>query len=157
MSQSISDLTAIQEVVGRINQLTEQSQRQWGSMSANQMVTHCADQIKICVEEKPAKPFGNKITQALSRFLLFRMGMKFPQNSRTLPELDPNKSLMTKPGIFAADRQQLVALVEKFFDLPKNKTFSHPLLGKATKDEIGKLIYLHLDHHLRQFGVWGKR
>ena len=153
MAQSIADLTAIQEVVGRINQLTEQSQRQWGSMSVNLMITHCADQIKICLEEKPAKMFGNKITQAISRFLFFKVGMKFPKNARTLPELDPNKNLMTKPDLFAKDRQELIALVEKFFDLPKSRMFSHPLLGKATKDEIGKLIYLHLDHHLRQFGV----
>ncbi|MFN8355000.1 MAG: DUF1569 domain-containing protein [Spirosomataceae bacterium] len=153
MATSLMELTTIQEVVKRINQLSEQSPRQWGKMTVGQMLTHCADQIRICYEEKPAGVFGNNITQAIAKFLVTKMGMKMPKNIRTLPELDPNKDLMTQPSNFEQDRLQLVALVERFFDLPSNRTYTHPLLGSAQKSDIGILIYVHLDHHLRQFGV----
>ncbi len=29
----------------------------------------------------------------------------------------------------------------------------HPVFGKFTKEQYGKMNYKHLDHHLTQFGV----
>ena len=29
----------------------------------------------------------------------------------------------------------------------------HPMFGKFTMEQWGKMEYKHLDHHLRQFGV----
>lgn len=153
MPTSLTESPATAAIVGRINTLHEQSARQWGSMSIEQMLVHCADQIRICIEEKPARSFGNGFTQWLSKLLFLKLGMKFPKNARTLPELDPNRKYMTAVNSFEKDRQDLLALIHRFNQLPEAGRFTHPLLGKATKDEIGKIIYLHLDHHLQQFGV----
>ncbi len=30
--------------------------------------------------------------------------------------------------------------------------FLHPFFGKITKEQGGRLVYKHIDHHLRQFG-----
>ena len=30
--------------------------------------------------------------------------------------------------------------------------FQHPFFGKITKEQGGRLVYKHIDHHLRQFG-----
>lgn len=152
MPTSIAEPTATEAIINRINALQPNATRQWGSMSIEQMLVHCADQIRICIEEKPARSFGNGFTRWLSRLLFVKIGMKFPKNSRTLPELDPNKK-MTRVESFEQDRDQLLRLIRQFGQLPTERSFSHPLLGKANKDEIGKIIYLHLDHHLQQFGV----
>ena len=33
-----------------------------------------------------------------------------------------------------------------------NPNFVHPFFGKMTKEQIGKYVYKHTDHYLRQFG-----
>ena len=72
------------------------------------------------------------------------------------------KNVPTLPGltikderIFETEKQQLIALVHKFHqsDSDKMDSFPHPFFGTLTKDQWGKGMYKHLDHHLQQFGV----
>jgi Protein of unknown function (DUF1569) len=136
----------------RLEQLTPDDPRQWGSMSVNQMLAHCADQLRICLGELPSRPRGNKLTQGILRWISLNLVKNMPKNMRTISELDPNKNYMTRPTAFAQDQQVLIGLYQKMLGLAESHRCAHPVFGTLTKKEVIKLTDMHLDHHLRQFG-----
>jgi hypothetical protein len=141
------------EIKTRLNKLTPSSQRLWGSMSINQMLVHCAEQVRICIGDLPIRPRGGKLTQFLLKWIGLNIPLKMPKNLKTIAELDPNKQYMTKPTEFGKDYKTLIDLYEKLLNMPENQHFEHPVFGVLTKNEAIKLTNIHLDHHLRQFGV----
>jgi hypothetical protein len=53
------------------------------------------------------------------------------------------------------ERKRLFELVSRFVAAGSNGCTAHPhsFFGRLTPDEWAILMYKHLDHHLRQFGV----
>jgi hypothetical protein len=145
--------TAISILLARLDQLTPDSQGHWGSMRVEQMMTHCADQVQIVLGEKPAKRRGTALSRWFTKWVAMNVPMKLPKNMKTIAELDPNRPLMTQPTEFARDRERLAGTLARLRDLPENSQFAHPAFGSLTKAEAIKLTRIHLDHHLRQFGV----
>jgi Protein of unknown function (DUF1569) len=137
----------------RLQQLTPNSQRLWGSMSVGQMLTHVTDQIRICLGELPSKPRGNALTRKIVGWIAVNVPLQMPKNMKTIAELDPNKKYMTQPTDFQQDFDTLIASYNKMLNLPDSHQFEHPVFGTLSKKDVIKLTDIHLDHHLRQFGV----
>lgn len=71
------------------------------------------------------------------------------KNLPTAPQLK-----VTETKNFETEKTQLVQLVDAFYDLKDREIWNpHPMFGKFTMEQWGKMEYKHLDHHLRQFGV----
>ena len=53
------------------------------------------------------------------------------------------------------EQKRLCGLVDRFSDAGPQGCTTHPhtFFGPLTPDEWARLMYKHLDHHLRQFGV----
>ena len=143
----------IASLLPRINALTPDSQRLWGSMSTGQMLTHCTDQLQIVLGEKPVDKLGNAMTRWLAKWVALNLPMRMPKNIKTIPELDPNKQLVTQPGDFANDRKNLLSALSRLQNVPESQPINHPIFGSLSKAEAIKLSCIHLDHHMRQFGV----
>ncbi|MFN4147581.1 MAG: DUF1569 domain-containing protein [Runella sp.] len=141
------------QIEARLARLSPQSQRQWGSMSVHQMLTHCTDQIRICLGELPSKPRGNWLTRKIAGWIAVNFPLQMPKNMKTIAELDPNKKYMTQPTDFKQDFDALLAAYHKMLHLPESHHFQHPVFGKLSKKEVIKLTNIHLDHHLKQFGI----
>ena len=137
----------------RIKKLTLDSSRLWGSMSVGQMLTHCTDQIRICLGELPCRSRGNKFSQGVVRWVALNVPLPMPKNLKTVAELDPNKKYMTQPVDFQQDFDALLAAYDRMLNLPESSRFEHPVFGVLSKKNVIKLTDIHLDHHLRQFGV----
>ncbi len=146
-------MPTLSTLLARFNVLTPDNQRQWGSMSVGQMMTHCTDQLQIVLGEKQAKPVGNSVSQWLMKWVALNVPLPLPKNMRTIAELDPNKAFMTQPVDFAQDQETLFAAIARLENLPQHQRLAHPVFGSLTKAEAIKLTHVHLDHHLRQFGV----
>lgn len=140
-------------LIERINALTPNSQPQWGQMNVGQMLTHCTDQVKIVLGENPAKKIGNAALRWLVKWVTLNVPLPMPKNLKTIPELDPAKALMTQPTNFEQDRLNLLAALNRLSNVPDNQPVSHPLFGTMPKADAIKLSQIHLDHHMRQFGV----
>jgi hypothetical protein len=60
----------------------------------------------------------------------------------------------TKPGDFAADLAELESLVERIATVGKGYDWpAHPIFGRMSESAWMRWAYLHVDHHLRQFGL----
>ncbi|MEI7810937.1 MAG: DUF1569 domain-containing protein [Ignavibacteria bacterium] len=137
----------------RINKLTAGSERLWGSMTVSQTVCHMTDQLRMTDGKIKTKPVGTVIYRTLLKWLVLTI-VKAPKGKiKTVPEIDQDKQ-GTKPTEFARDVAQLFQMMDRFAS-EENKVvlYPHPAFGKLTKWQWGRLIYLHMDHHLRQFGI----
>ncbi len=141
------------EVISRIEKLTPNSPRNWGKMNVNEMICHCADQLRLANGTKQSKFVGNFMLTTVFKWLTLTF-LKAPKGKvETVKELKQGVG-GTKPTSFEEDRKALVDLIQNFDESFKtNKIIIHPAFGKMNRWQYGRLAYLHLDHHLNQFGV----
>ena len=138
-------------LIGRINQLTTESQPNWGEMSVDQMLAHCNVTYELVYENKHPKPKG--FTKWLLKTFVKKIVVSdkpYKKNSRTAPEF-----IMTDAKNFETEKSRLIAYLKKTQELGEahfhNKE-SHSF-GVLTKTEWSTMFYKHLDHHLNQFDV----
>lgn len=148
--RSIIEPEAQQEVERRLDSLHADSPRQWGTMTPAQMLLHCRKQIGLGTGEVRSRSMFPRPVQWLAKQTF---GFRLPW-SRNLP----TAPAMVSTGQDGLDfQEELAALkdtVNGFVALPDSADLSgHPIFGSMDKDEWGRIIYKHLDHHLRQFGL----
>jgi len=72
----------------------------------------------------------------------------------TRPEIDQVLGGGCSPGVFADDVATLVTLVNQFTAKDRNAVWpAHPFFGAMSPAAWLRWGYLHMDHHLRQFGA----
>ena len=141
------------EVLRRLGLLRLDSPRTWGRMSAHQMVCHLIDSTLVALGELTVSRFDTLFTRTVMKSIALRMPRPWPQGIRTSPEIDQVRGCGTRPAGFAADVSRLVHLTQR---LAAEKSFAgrvHPIFGEMSAEDWLRWGYLHLDHHLRQFGV----
>ncbi len=141
-----------QEIYNRLEKLDENSQRRWGKMTVNQMVCHLRDQIRLALGEIIIPPWKIILKPLLKYFVL--LGPPVPKGKvQTFPEIDQLLGKGSKPVNLQNDIKLLKEKIEEFSDKDEAFPFAeHAAFGKLNKKQWGRLIYLHLDHHLKQFG-----
>jgi uncharacterized protein DUF1569 len=140
-----------QEYRRRVESVTPLSPRQWGTMDVDQMLHHlnlaCGGSLGfynlpdesyltsrtffkwIIVDWFPEQPVGLRLPK----------GYKIPHDA----EFD-----------FDFEKQQLLKIVDAAWHARSpNDWGPHPMFGKMTLSEWGKLLQLHIDYHLKQFAA----
>ncbi|MCX6149131.1 MAG: hypothetical protein NTX22_01255 [Ignavibacteriales bacterium] len=141
------------EVVNRISNVLAVNQRLWGKMNANQMICHSTDQIRLALGEIPLTFIGNALQTSLLKSLVL-LGMPAPKGKvETYKEIKQGAG-GTPPTTIENDKQILINSIEKFINKKDiSEIITHPNFGKLSFKQWGRLIYIHLDYHLKQFGV----
>ncbi len=141
------------ELVSRLRTLRPDAARRWGKMSAHQMVCHLSDAFRMAIGQKPVSDASSQLQRTLVKWVALYLPLRWPPGIPTRPEID-QQSTGTRPVDFAADVAELEALLElvatreKGFDWP-----AHPVFGRISHAGWLRWAYLHVDHHLRQFGA----
>lgn len=135
----------------RLDNLRADSAALWGKMNVSQMLAHC------CIPFEQALGMRSDGPSPFMKFLLrtfFKKSMvnevPYRQNLPTAPSfvIDDERNI-------EAERSRLKLLIDQFSKLGSaafegKKQIS---LGSLSAQEWNNLMYKHLDHHLRQFGV----
>lgn len=84
----------------------------------------------------------------LGKWLIFS-NLPWPKGAKTPKEMNvaTNNFLLTAIEI---EKKDLLNYLEKVKS--QDQLYPHPFFGNLNKDEWSRLIYKHLDHHLKQFG-----
>lgn len=134
----------------RIAALEPTALRQWGKMDPAQMLLHCAIGLEAVTGIRPMKQvFLGKLLTPFIRSLV--LGKRpFRKNSPT-----DRAFVVCDAQNFEAERARLATLIDRFIQRGPQSAAqaTHPFFGRLSGDEWGRLMYKHLDHHLRQFGV----
>jgi hypothetical protein len=141
----------IREVKARIAQLRPDSQRLWGKMNAAQAPGHCSASLELALGERtPPRMLLGRMVGLLLKPRVLGNDEPFRPNSPTVKGLavQDERSLATK-------RNRLYVLIDRFALANPDGCSAHPhsFFGRLTSQEWAILMYKHLDHHLRQFGV----
>jgi hypothetical protein len=149
--ETLFETSRVEEVKQRLEHLQPDSQRVWGKMSPAQMLAHCAAGMEMAMGQirPPRALVGRIIGPAIKRVAL-RDREPMRRNSPTSREL-----VMNGDRDFAREQGRLDELIDRFSAAGPAACTSHPhaFFGPLTPDEWAILMYKHLDHHLRQFGV----
>jgi DinB family protein len=132
----------------RVQRLKTDQKPQWGKMTAVQMVAHLSDSLRMASGELEVAPRKGPFRYSpLKELVLYVLPM--PKGLPTSPEL-----IARKPGDWSEEvadlRDQLNGLVQRGAEALSP---THPAFGTFSAKQWGVLIYRHVDHHLRQFGV----
>jgi hypothetical protein len=149
--KNLFEAARVEEVKRRMAQLKPDSERLWGKMNAAQAVAHCSAGLEWATGEKtPPRVLVGRIVGWMIKPLVLRNDQPMRRNSPTVKGLvvQDERDLVT-------ERERLCGLVDRFAATgPKGcTTHPHSFFGRLTPEEWATLMYKHLDHHLRQFGV----
>ena len=149
--ESLFDIDCAQEMKQRLSRLTPEHPRLWGKMNAAEMLAHCSKGLQLAAGEIcPPRPMIGRILGPIVKPMALREGVPMRKNSPTVREF-----IIVEAGGFDSERTLLNARIGRFAAAgPAGCTARpHPFFGRLTPDEWSMLMWKHLDHHLRQFGV----
>ena len=134
----------------RFVELQPDGPRLWGRMDAGQMLAHCAKGLEAAMTERPVKQvlLGRLVAPFLRPLVLGER--PFRRNAPTSSHF-----LVADARDFDAEMRRLAHLLDRFIQRGPEPASQvpHVFFGRLSGDQWGRLMYKHLDHHLRQFGV----
>jgi len=119
-------------------------------MSPAQMLAHCANALEVAAGDSPRKQalIGKIFAPFVRKKLLGEE--PFSRDSPTDPTF-----VIRDERDFEAEKARLIAVLGRFCERGPDHASrqTHSFLGRLSGDEWGVMMYKHLDHHFRQFGV----
>jgi len=138
------------EILRRLETLRPDSPRRWGRMTAHQMICHLNDSFLGVTGRRDISPATSLLQRTLIKWIALYAPFRWPAGVPTRPEVDQEAG-GTPPSNFAADMAQLRSLVE-LVTTQRGCFQTHPIFGRMSEAQWLRWAWLHMDHHLRQFG-----
>ena len=120
-------------------------------MNVAQAMAHCATTMEWAVGDRnEPRMFIGRIVGPLVKSKVLKDETPMGRNAPTAKSL-----VVADERDLSKERQRLCALIDRFSAGGPQGCTRHPhsFFGLLTPDEWARLMYKHLDHHLRQFGV----
>ncbi|MDB5106369.1 MAG: hypothetical protein JWP91_4058 [Fibrobacteres bacterium] len=149
--KNLFEAASVAEVRERIERLKPDSQRQWGKMNPAQALAHCAGGLEMALGElRPPRNFMGRLIGGVIKKLALGNDEPMRKNTPTVKGMT-----IVDERVLGAERERVKAMIGRFVEAGPEGCTTHPhaFFGKLKPEEWGVLMYKHLDHHLRQFGV----
>ena len=141
------------EILHRLRGVRPRSPRKWGEMTPHQMLCHLSDAFRSGLGEREVRPASRWIPRTPFRWAALWVPVPWPHGVQGPQEWDP-KAGGTPPKEFESDKKELKKLIDRLTRPPSGFQWPpHPFFGRMSQADWLRLGYLHLDHHLRQFGA----
>jgi Protein of unknown function (DUF1569) len=152
--KNLFEPTLAEDVKRRIMRLHPESERQWGKLSLALVLAHCTSGFHMAMGTINPKraPFPANVIGPLIKPLVFGDDKPLRRNSPSAPELFTADTAQCE---FERERTQLVNAIDSFVSKGAAccSRHPHPFFGPLKPQQWAILMYKHVDHHLRQFGV----
>jgi hypothetical protein len=149
--KNLFEATRVEEVKERILRLRPDSERLWGRMSAAQAVAHCSAGVELALGDRlPPQMLLGRILGRMLKPKVLGNDEPMRRNSPTVKGL-----VVQDERDLGKEQERLRGLIDRFAAGGPAGCTKHPhsFFGRLTPEEWAILMYKHLDHHLRQFGV----
>ena len=151
--KSVGDPLALAMLVERLESLTPDSERRWGTLTPHEMLCHLGDATAMVLGERPADPPVPVRRRPVLKWIALSSPLPWPHGYPTRRSLDP-KLGGTRPSEFQADMARAIDGLERLAAAPRDSLMSaHGLFGTMTLEDWHRWAYRHTQHHLKQFGL----
>jgi hypothetical protein len=136
----------------RLQALREETRPLWGRRSPVEMVAHLRRNIEVALGEIAVEDRSTLLSRTFTRWYLFNSGVPWAKGKIHAPKV------MSPPpeGSFETEREQLGATMTRFVRTlerePKRRAV-HPYFGPVELAYWSRMLGMHIDYHLLQFGV----
>ena len=141
------------EILRRLKTVRADSTRRWGTMTAHQMVCHLTDSCRMALGQRSVSVASSPVHRTVIKWVALYLPLRWPPGIQTRPEIDQVIGRGTAPGDFDADVAELESLFALMLSQSGNAWPRHPIFGRMSHRAWLRWGYLHMDHHLRQFGA----
>lgn len=153
MPKTIADPIVLEELKRRLQRLSADTPRRWGTLSAHAMLCHLGDAGDMALRIRPRRNAVPHRRRPVLKALALWSPVRWPRGWRTHSDLDPSRG-GTTPGDFAADRVRVIAGLERLAESQAGTLEpAHGIFGLMTVSDWQRWAFKHVDHHLRQFGL----
>lgn len=133
----------------RVDQLAPGTAPRWGRMTVPQMVCHLIDSIESAWDDDTEPPGRGPLSRQPLKWLVLRV-LPWPQGKMG----SPARLTRRQPAEWTADVATLHAMIDRLAARPSSDQWpASEVFGALSRDNWGALLYAHLNHHLKQFGV----
>lgn len=139
------------DLLNRLARLSEFSPNQWGRMTPGGMVCHLEDSFAAAMGERKTQLRPSLLWRTVVKWGAFYVPRHWPKGVDTVPDLAQEMG-GTQPSHLQDDKVRLAGTLGRFCEMDAKATHVHCLFGRLTRREWMRWGYLHMDHHLRQFG-----
>lgn len=152
--KNVAQPATLSGLESRLQALTPQSDRRWGTLTPEEMLCHLADSFEsvLGVRVPPGPPSSGRPRPLLKWFILYSP-TPWPKGVKTRPGIDPRRE-GTRPGEFERDKGRAIRGLASLAAAPAEQLNPvHYLVGPMSRKDWRRWAYKHADHHLRQFGL----
>lgn len=139
----------LQAFTKRIQSISADSPKAWGTMTATQMLHHLSLSLGGVLGYFTLEDESYLLSRTLFKWILIDFFPAQPKGLRL-----PLNFVISSDQVynFEKEKQLLLQIINKAWHTEDNKEWgNHPLLGKLTRRQWGKLAQMHIDYHLKQF------
>ena len=136
-------------VLDRVGRLAPGTKPLWGRMTAPEMVCHVSCHLRQGLGELVTGPPSGPLSRPPLNWLVIHV-VPWPKGKGK----SPPEYLAARPAAWQTDVGCLNDLIRRAAD--RGPTAPWPpcrIFGRISGSSWGVMLYKHLDHHLRQFGV----
>ncbi len=144
--------TDLESVLTHLNKLTPETKPEWGKMSAQRMVEHLTDTLRIATGENPQTLLIPE--EKIERMVAFLYTDKPMAKNMEVPFAKAETPLRHEELELAVDEfvEVYLEFQELFAEDPELKTV-HAFYGPLNYEQWDLLHKKHLTHHFTQFGI----
>ena len=152
--RTIADADTLADLLRRLERLTPDSTRRWGTLTAQEMLCHLGDATAMVLLDRPrVTPVPNhprRVRWALGLW----SPLRWPHALPTSPHYNPH-TLGTKPTAFAHDLARAVDGLQRLAAATPGARLepAHGFFGSMSTRDWQRWAWKHTEHHLRQFGL----
>ncbi len=151
MKKNLFDEVVKNEIIERSQQVTELSTRLWGKMQPAEMLRHCSDALLLTLST-PKTIKKSTTRQRVLKFMMLNFISRFPMKAKAPRQLDMLRNPALELNI-EEEKKRFAENINRFYNHKDVIQTTHPYFGNMNKKQWGILTWMHMDHHLRQFGV----
>jgi hypothetical protein len=149
--KNLFDTATVTEVQTRLQKLRPETPRLWGKMTAAQAVAHLSVSLETALgDARPPRMLIGRVIGGFIKPLVVGNDKPMQKNAPTAPSF-----VISDRRELEVERKRLSTLIDRFAQNGPAGCTTHPhsFFGRLRPQEWAVLMYKHLDHHLRQFGV----
>jgi hypothetical protein len=145
---TIFDPVAYQHLSIRLARIDWQAAPHWGKMSVNQMLNHIKVATGSGLLNYELSDESNWLNRNVIKQIAIYLLPRLPRNAAAPAGFSLEANV---DHLFAAEQASIRKVLHDAY-LSLRSYFPHPLFSNMNRADWGRLVYRHVDHHLRQFG-----